>query len=223
MKKWNIQEFNKAIQLLRQGLNYKDIGKKLQCTDRAVKSKLEKSGYKYSDYHNYKETRICEICKSGFEVNYSSPKKFCSHSCSAKKSNVERAKPKKKCLQCDKKCSRHAVKYCSNKCQFEYESKAIMNKIENGDTKQSHKMYKRYLILKHGEKCMECGWSEVNPFSNKVPIELEHIDGNSSNNKLSNLKLLCPNHHALTATYKALNKGNGRHNRKLRYQEGKSY
>ena len=114
-------------------------------------------------------------------------------------------------------------KYCSNKCQGEYEFKIIMDKIESGDLTQSHKMYKRFLILKHGEKCMECGWCEKNMFSGKIPIELEHIDGDSNNNNLLNLKLLCPNHHALTSTYKALNKGNGRYNRKLRYQNGKSY
>ena len=70
---------------------------------------------------------------------------------------------------------------------------------------------------------MECGWGEKNKFSNTVPIELEHIDGNSENNQLDNLKLLCPNCHSLTPTYKGLNKGNGRHIRQQRYKDGKSY
>ena len=39
---------------------------------------------------------------------------------------------------------------------------------------------------------MDCGWCEKNIVTNKVPIELEHIDGNSENNSLDNLKLLCP-------------------------------
>ena len=54
---------------------------------------------------------------------------------------------------------------------------------------------------------MECGWSKVNPFTKKIPIELEHIDGNSENNSLDNLKLLCPACHSLTATYKGANMG----------------
>ena len=70
---------------------------------------------------------------------------------------------------------------------------------------------------------MECGWGEENPKTNKVPIELEHIDGNSNNNELSNLKLLCPNCHSLTPTYKGANRGNGRYERKERYKKGKSY
>jgi len=70
---------------------------------------------------------------------------------------------------------------------------------------------------------MECGWDKRNPLSNKIPIELEHIDGNSENNMLENLKLLCPNCHSLTPTYKALNTGNGRAFRRERYKIGKSF
>ena len=60
-------------------------------------------------------------------------------------------------------------------------------------------------------------------YSKKIPIELEHIDGNSENNNLSNLKLLCPNCHSLTSTYRFLNVGNGRYKRKQRYHDGKSF
>lgn len=91
----------------------------------------------------------------------------------------------------------------------------------NGDV--SNKTAKLYLIKKFGEKCMDCGWSEKNRVTGKCPIELEHIDGDSENNNLDNLKLLCPNCHSLTPTYKALNKGRGRYKRRERYKEGKSY
>lgn len=70
---------------------------------------------------------------------------------------------------------------------------------------------------------MECGWEKINPYSLRIPIELEHVDGNSNNNSLDNLKLLCPSCHSLTKTYKGMNVGNGRHNRQQRYKEGKSY
>lgn len=56
-----------------------------------------------------------------------------------------------------------------------------------------------------------------------IPIELDHIDGNPENNELDNLRLICPNCHAQTPTYKGANKGNGRHERKERYQKGLSY
>jgi hypothetical protein len=35
-----------------------------------------------------------------------------------------------------------------------------------------------------------------------VPLELDHVDGNRSNNELANRRLLCPNCHAPTDTYR---------------------
>lgn len=43
-----------------------------------------------------------------------------------------------------------------------------------------------------------------------IPLELDHIDGERSNNLLENLRLLCPNCHALTPTYRGRNKRNKR-------------
>ncbi len=75
---------------------------------------------------------------------------------------------------------------------------------------------RKYLFEKYDSKCCECGWSKVNPTTNKVPLEVEHIDGDWSNNNEDNLKLLCPNCHSLTSTYRSLNKGKGR---KVRLQK----
>jgi hypothetical protein len=52
---------------------------------------------------------------------------------------------------------------------------------------------------------------------------LDHIDGNSENNKRENLRLVCPNCDSQLDTYKSKNKGNGRHNRRIRYANGQSY
>lgn len=118
------------------------------------------------------------------------------------------------CPNCEKIVTKRNNKYCDNRCQIEFERKSIYEKIENNQGSFYQNTYKNYLISKHGDKCMNCGWNEKNPVTGKVPIQLEHIDGNSENNCLENLKLLCPNCHSLTSTYGALNKGNGRKNRK---------
>lgn len=118
------------------------------------------------------------------------------------------------CPNCKKEVTKRNNKYCDNKCQVEFERKSIYEKIENNQGKFYQNTYKNYLINKHGDKCMNCGWNEKNEVTGKVPIQLEHIDGNSENNSLDNLKLLCPNCHSLTPTYGALNKGNGRKSRK---------
>lgn len=85
--------------------------------------------------------------------------------------------------------------------------------IERGEADCSERLYKKYLIEVRGECCEVCGWAEVHSTTGKVPIEMHHVDGDSNNNLLENLQLLCPNHHSLTKTYKALNLGNGRKSR----------
>lgn len=69
---------------------------------------------------------------------------------------------------------------------------------------------KRYLIWKYGEECSRCGWNQRHPKTGKVPVEVEHLDGNFANNDLTNVTLLCPNCHSLTSTYRGLNRGKGR-------------
>lgn len=52
---------------------------------------------------------------------------------------------------------------------------------------------------------------------------LDHIDGDSTNNRRDNLRLVCPNCDSQLPTYKNRNHGKGRHARRVRYANGKSY
>jgi len=120
------------------------------------------------------------------------------------------------CLNCKNTTARKSYKYCSNQCQLDYQYKEYIFLWLNGDidggtasgTVSRH--IKRYLREINNDKCQECGWSVINSYTGIVPLEADHVDGNHKNNKIQNLRLLCPNCHALTSTYKALNKGNGR-------------
>jgi 5-methylcytosine-specific restriction endonuclease McrA len=76
-----------------------------------------------------------------------------------------------------------------------------------GNKQTIDRVSKQYLISIHGEKCMNCNWSDVNPWTKKVPIELNHIDGNPENHNLENIELLCPNCHSLTEFNKSRGKG----------------
>ena len=48
--------------------------------------------------------------------------------------------------------------------------------------------------------CNMCGISRW--LDGEVPLQLDHKDGNKDNNNLKNLRLLCPNCHALTPQYR---------------------
>lgn len=82
----------------------------------------------------------------------------------------------------------------------------------NGEyiTLSGSRFVKRFLIQERGERCERCGWAARHTVTGKVPIEVEHIDGDWQNNRPENLQLLCPNCHSLTPTYRALNRGRGR-------------
>jgi hypothetical protein len=52
-----------------------------------------------------------------------------------------------------------------------------------------------------------CEICNISEWLNKpIPLELHHIDGNRHNHFLGNLKLLCPNCHSQTDTFRAKNK-----------------
>lgn len=66
---------------------------------------------------------------------------------------------------------------------------------------QSSKLRKRLLKESYFEhKCYSCKLTEWMGFP--IKLELEHIDGNHSNNQIENLTLLCPNCHSLTPTWR---------------------
>ena len=140
-------------------------------------------------------------------------------------------KPRPNCPVCNKETARSFYTYCSNACQHAFQRSSVIDKWKKGEVTGLNSLglvsmpVKKYLRAKYENKCCLCGWSEVNTVTGVAPLVADHIDGNWRNNTEENLRLICPNCDALSPTFSALNKGNGRPNRapSKRSLEGQVY
>ncbi|PIQ77478.1 hypothetical protein COV82_04325 [Candidatus Peregrinibacteria bacterium CG11_big_fil_rev_8_21_14_0_20_46_8] len=72
---------------------------------------------------------------------------------------------------------------------------------------QSFKLKKRLFNAGLKEKkCEECGWSKITA-DGYLPLELDHVNGDRHDNRIENLRILCPNCHSLKPTHRGRNRG----------------
>lgn len=217
---WSQNEIEKCVEMANEGKSYLEIGNVIGKTGHAVKCKFLKSNIKI--VRRFKKHEVVKCLNCGKDIE-GGDRKFCNNSCSAIYNNKSRKK-ENFCIECGELTERK-YKYCSNKCQNEHQYKEYIKKWKDGEVEGKRGEYniskhiKRYLFDKYNNKCTKCGWSEINQSTGKIPLEIDHIDGNGENNKEENLTLLCPNCHSLTSTYKGLNRGNGRYKRKIKYRK----
>src|ERR1700727_797880 len=111
---------------------------------------------------------------------------------------------------CGRRIRADQTVYCSLRCQREHHREYLLALWRTGRLPTRpyfNKALRRHLIEMVGGKCQRCGWQERNPSTGQVPLEIEHIDGDWQNNLPANVLVLCPNCHALTPTFRALNRG----------------
>lgn len=166
----------------------------------------------------------CLECGKEIHITRTGPnmmRKFCGRSCSARFNN--RAKPKRRTAPKPQNNSRfqfrgHNVNHCAcgkvktayaKKCK-ECDQPTIESWLAgrwNGSNRSGYisRTVRLYLMSNH-PICVKCGWGEIHPILQRPPLEVNHIDGDATNNLPSNLEVICPNCHALTPNFRNLNR-----------------
>ena len=172
----------------------------------------EKNNKQKKCYNHLPKERYCIICGKKLE---SHQVKYCSEKCSWKGRHI---KYEHVCLYCGKTFTgQKNTKFCSNTCSSEYHKSIKVKKWLSGDLKINPNRalpysIKQYILSENEYKCQECGYEGYNRATGNSILQFHHIDGDTSNNTPENIRLLCPNCHAKTENYMALNKGKSTRN-----------
>lgn len=121
------------------------------------------------------------------------------------------------CVDCGQLVADARTKRCRS-CHSKWliqqrSAKKVERWLSGGPGGSKWKIYKgvrEFLFEEANYKCTLCGWGEINPFTNSVPLQIDHINGDAEDHSRNNLRIICPNCHSLTETYGVGNMGNGR-------------
>jgi 5-methylcytosine-specific restriction endonuclease McrA len=131
------------------------------------------------------------------------------------------------CLGCGVGLEDRRLKvFCTNACQQSHRRRLLLQAwLDTGVcgrmSYQGHYV-RDYLYFQQRGCCAICSiedkWNGVT-----LALIVDHVNGDPSNNRRENLRLICPNCDSQLPTFKARNRGSGRYYRRQCYAYGKSY
>lgn len=178
----------------------------------------------------------CLKCRESIHLSYNSL--FCTDDCrtsfwdlynNTRIVNNKNTKPKvykkKKCPDCDTMihmgsgaCRRHkrireGIPYRGRTIEL-WLSGEWDGSISEGTPDTISPIIREYLYKECNYGCTICGFDKVHPTDGRIILQVDHIDGDATNHSPSNVRVLCPNCHAMTPTYGRRNKKSTRTRRK---------
>jgi hypothetical protein len=104
---------------------------------------------------------------------------------------------------------RHGYTVNSNSAWSKGKSLTLNEEIFVADSNHSNEFVKNR-IVKDGLLTYCCDKCKIDSWQNEtIVLDLDHINGDNRDNRLDNLRYLCPNCHSQTDTYKGRNKNKG--------------
>jgi hypothetical protein len=107
-----------------------------------------------------------------------------------------------------KRCDKMNIDYShiTNKDNYNPFKKYNLNEILIENSTYLNMVSLKYRLKKELEWKHECSICKLSKWMNKdIPLEIDHINGIHTDNRINNIRFICPNCHAQTDTYKGKN------------------
>lgn len=174
-------------------LSYREIGRRYGVSDTYIK-------------------KICNKLEINLTVRSKFPENWSPH-------NKGKGK-KKECVNCNEiyLSTQKNSKYCSISCSIKHKINKkyeyYLNNQEEYEKIVGIRFVKQHILIEQKNCCEIC--KNKNEWNGKpIIFILDHINGDASNNRRENLRLICPNCDSQLDTYKSKNKNSARKERYL--------